>query len=341
MDNRYILQNTLNELGIKSYSDYVKNVEIWDEFDTRVFHGGQEKLSLLRDAAKLYYDNYQKQQREGQFIIVDPADFSDNQISNYMCLFPKRSLIETEPFLTYFDSTPFDCEMYYMAPNDFYNQYFRFRELINRNVAYLYPVYQFGSEYDNGKQEGIAAIYDYHEVRPINNAVKVSQKGNFNRIVQSDEMFYLAFPWLYNARTEDYCEICDRYPAEFDALALAVEKIALSNDGQQDFKSNVLFDMKEALTNIRISYEKRQAELLAKGIAAVVGITLTCIPLLTKELFCNFDPTILSTIIGSATLVDSKALLNDFLSIKTESHLNPYWVLWEWKHKSEKKSHLV
>ena len=79
MDNTSILQNTLKELGIDSYGDYVEKVKNWNNFDTRVFRGGQEKLNLLRNAAKTYYNTYQKTQSKGQFIIVDPADFSDNQ----------------------------------------------------------------------------------------------------------------------------------------------------------------------------------------------------------------------------------------------------------------------
>ena len=41
------IDTTLWNLGISSFSDYEKKVTDWESFDTRVWHGGQEKIDSL------------------------------------------------------------------------------------------------------------------------------------------------------------------------------------------------------------------------------------------------------------------------------------------------------
>lgn len=141
----------------------------------------------------------------------------------------------------------------------------------------------------------------------------------------------MAFPWLYNARTDDFIEICDKYPSEFDCLANAIEKIAQASNGQTNLQSDVLKELKDALVNIQISYEKKKAALKVKGITTVVGIALTCVPFTVTNYFNNFDPSLLQTILGSASILGSKDILNDFFSLKRGGNFNPYWVIWKWK----------
>lgn len=243
-----------------------------------------------------------------------------------MCLFPKRALIETSTLLTYVDSTPFDCEEYDLPPDDFMEQYFRFQNLIQYDIAFLYPVNQ-----DEERRTGAISIFDSNLVKPQKNVADVSQNGILNRILQRSDMFYMAFPWLYNANTDDFIEICDKNPAEFDCLANAVEKIAQASNRQLDLQTDVLKELKDALVNIQISFEKKKAILKTKGIAAMVGIALTCVPFVVSNYFDNFDPSLLQTIIGSASILGSKDILADFFSLKKDGNLDPFWVIWKWK----------
>lgn len=143
-----------------------------------------------------------------------------------MCLFPKRALIETSALLSYIDMTPHNGVSYDLPPNDFMKQYFRFRNLVQHNIAFLYPI---NTQEETNKLDG--TIFDSTSIIPLKNVADVSQNGNLNRILQQPDMFYMAFPWLYNARTDDFIEICGKYPSEFECLANAVEKIAQASNG--------------------------------------------------------------------------------------------------------------
>lgn len=322
----------LDEMGIFSYDEYIAKIKIWEDFDNRVFRGGQEKIDALRDLVVNYYDSYQYNQLTGQYISVNPRLYHNDLISNYMCLFPKRALIETSSLLSYIDMTPHNGESYDLPPNDFMKQYFQFKNLIQHNIAFLYPI---NTHEETNKLDG--TIFDSTSIIPLKNVADVSQNGNLNRILQRPDIFYMAFPWLYNARTDDFIEICDKYPSEFDYLANAVEKIAQASNGQTDLQTDVLAELKDAMVNIQISFEKKKADLKSKGITTVVGIALTCVPFAVSKYFENFDPSLLQTILGSASIIGGKDILEDFFSLKKEGNLNPYWVIWKWKQTTKAK----
>lgn len=329
---KHFIQTTLEEMGIFSYDDYIEKIKIWEDFDNRVFQGGQEKIDALRDLVVNYYDSYQYNQLSGQYISVNPRLCHNDLISNYMCLFPKRALIETSSLLSYIDMTPHNGESYDLPPNDFMKQFFQFKNLIQHNIAFLYPI---NTHEETEKLDG--TIFDSTSIIPLKNVANVSQNGNLNRILQQPDIFYMAFPWLYNARTDDFIEICDKYPSEFDCLANAVEKIAQASNGQTDLQTDVLTELKDAMVNIQISFEKKKATLKSKGITTVVGIALTCVPFAVSKYFENFNPSLLQTILGSASIIGGKDILEDFFSLKKEGNLNPYWVIWKWKQTTKSK----
>lgn len=317
---------TLEEMGITSYEDYKEKMKIWENFDNRVWRGGQEKIDTLRDLVVSYYNSYQYSQLSGQYISVNPQFYHDSLIANYMCLFPKRALIETSTLLSYIDMTPQDGESYDLPPNDFMKQYFRFEKLIQHNIAFLYPI-----KTDEEESGFNGTIYDSTSIIPLKNVADVLQSGNLNRIIRRPDMFYVAFPWLYNAKTDDFIEICDKYPSELDCFTNAIERIAQASNGKADLQTDVLLELKEALANIQISFEKKKAVLKRKGITTVVGVALTCIPFTVANYFDNFDPTVLQTVLGSASILGSKDILDKFFALKTEGNTNPYWVIWKWK----------
>lgn len=184
---------------------------------------------------------------------------------------------------------------------------FRFQKIIGHNIAHLYPIRTNEEVY---QLQG--SVFDSTSIIPLKNVADVSQNGNFNRIITNPNMFYMAFPWLYNARTDDFIEICDKYPSEFDCLANTIERIAQASNGKTDLYDDVLIDLKEALINIQISFEKKKSTLKAKGITAMVGLALTCIPFAVPHFFNDYDPALLKTILGSASIIGSGDLLNDF-----------------------------
>lgn len=323
------LRQALKKMDISSYANYQEKVNEWEDFNNRVFHGGQKKIDALRDLVVRYYDSYQYKRLSGQYISVKPNSCHDKLIDNYMCLFPKRSLIETSTLLTYLDRTPHQGEEYGLPPNDFFKHYFRFEKVIQNHIAFLYPI---GT--DEETQQFTESKYKCCSIEPLKNVAEVSQDGMFCKIIQKPDVFYLAFPWLYNANTDDYIELCDKYPSEFELLAVTIEKIAQASNGESDLHTDVLLNLKEALCNIQISFDKKKSALKTKGITAIMGLAITCIPFASPYFLHNFNPTLFQAIIGSTTLLGSKDILENFFSLKKEGIENPYWVLWKWKQKT-------
>lgn len=314
----------LQKLGIHSYSDYQKKVVDWEEFDTRVWHGGQEKIDSLRQIAVDYYQAYQDNQPLGQYISICPDVFPDNQISNYMCLFPKRSLIETSALLSYYDLTPHDGEIYDMPPNDFFKQYFRFRNIISHGIAHLYPI----SEKEEDNRTGVVSS---SSIIPLKNVAEVNPGSNWTKAVCDPHRMFVALPWLYNASSDDFLEITEKYPLEFEHFSHAIENIALANNSETDLQKRIYIDLRDAIDNIQIACEKEKAKLKTQGITTFVGIALTCLPFAKPQLFSSFDPSVYQTVIGGASILDGLNLLENFVSLKKEGIENPYWVIWKWK----------
>lgn len=324
------LEEVLRELDIFSLEDYERLVPQWTAVENRT-HGGQEKIDALRLAVTEYYYNFTRNRLlSGQFISVIPAEIRPGlNIENYMCLFPKRTMVETTSLCSFVDLSMQNGGNYDMPPDDFYRQYFRYKRLIDVDIAHLYPV---NDQFDSN--DGAKAIVDSSNIIRLKNVAHVSQKGQFSKVIQRANIFYLAFPWLYNADTETYLDICSCYPAEFENLANTIEKLALASNDGSDFQDAALKDLKDALTNIQVAFDKKRLSLKSKGIPAVLGIALTCIPYALSNFFTNFNPDLFRTIIGGASLFSSTTLLNSFYNLKYESIENPFWVIWEWRRRT-------
>ena len=320
------IHNTLQKFGINSYPEYKQKIAAWESFDTRVWHGGQEKIDSLRQLVVDYYESYQDDQLTGQYISISPDSFSDNRIANYMCLFPKRSLIETSALLTYLDIVPHDGESYDMPPNDFFKQYFRFQNLLTHDIAHLYPI----SDKEENETTG-PYIYTVPSIIPLKNVADVNPGQNLTKVANDPNRLFVSFPWLYNAHSDDFIEISEKYPLEFEHFTHAIENIALANNGECDLQKQIYIDLRDALDNIQIACEKEKAKLKVKGITTFVGIALTCLPFIKPDLLSGIDLTAFQSIIGGASIVDGLSLIEDFVSLKKEGVEDPYWVIWKWK----------
>lgn len=321
------LASVLRELEISSFDEFQNKVEKWEQFDCRVWKDGQDKIDSLRQAVVDYYSTIPN--ISGQYISIN-SQLDDVELDNYMCIFPKRTLIETDALYSYIDLAPHNGSSYDKPPVNFFQNYFRYEKLIRKNISYLYPIGLSGEE-----KIGLENTFDAGMVIPIKNVAEVTRQGNFQTILQRPDIFYLAFPWLYNTDTEYYVEICDKHPSEFDCFANAIEKIALASNGKNDLNETVLLELKEAITNIQIAHEKKKSALKAKGVATALGIVLSYIPFALSNFFDNFDPKILSAIIGSASILGSKDIISGFIELKKESNTNPFWVVWKWKQSTD------
>lgn len=332
MVDRYTsIKLVLKELGINSYNDYQARVNEWEKTGMRLCRGSQRNIDSLRQLVVDDFQRFKLQPLLGQYISINPDQIQNIQMDNYMCIFPNHILVETDTLFTRIPSKSFTTK-YDLPPNDYFKQFFRYEPLIKRNIVNLYPVKEQESISDYPVRKTFDEILEYSPVAPLENVVYASQEGNLSRVVQRADYFYVAFPWLYNANTDVYLEICDKYPAEFENLSNAIEKISRASNCGDNFNDNVLRELRDALINIQIAFDKKRSLLKSKGITTVLGWMLTCIPFALSALFHNIDPQLCAGIIGNTSLVKSTDLLNDFFGSKSAGIEDPFWVIWKWKN---------
>lgn len=321
MQTSKYLERSLADLNIYSIEDYQNYVSRWRTGP------GQENTNQVREIVKSYYYKMIREttHQEGQFISINSKEvLFDESLDNYMCFFPKRTLIETDTLMT-FHHDLFTDEIYNKPPDNFFEMYFELESLISRGIVHLYPV---------NTQHNPSAYQDSNQIVRRANVAQVYTENNFKCVQHKKDMFYFAFPWLYQARTEDYIEICDKNPAAFDYFANSISKVARACTGlDTNLNDEVFREIRDALLEIEHEFEKRKAYLKRKGVTTAVGLALTFVPFAVSKFFDNFNPDLFSGFLGGATIRDGYELISEFWN--NDFTDNPYWVIWKWKRESK------
>ena len=319
MDSKLFLENSLKDLGIYNLSDYEKHVLYWHTLE------GQEQINQVRDIVIKYYYQMVKEtsQKNGQFISINSQKvLIDESLNKYMCFFPQRTLIETDTLMTFHDYST--DKIFNKPPDQFFKMYFKLETLITHGIVHLYPV---------NFQNHSASYQDSNQIVRRANVAEVYVPNDIKTIQHKKDMFYIGFPWLYQARTEDFIEICDKNPAAFEYFANSINKIASACTGADNLNDDVFTDIKDALIEIESEFEKRREYLKRKGKTTVVGLVLTFIPYIVNGFFDNFNPELYSAFLGGSTLHNGLELLSEFWN--NDFTNNPYSVVWDWKQKTD------
>ena len=106
-----------------------------------------------------------------------------------------------------------------------------------------------------------------------------------------------------------------------------IQKLVKENPAINANEIAEMLSVKAEEVRYRIKLMKKLGEITRRG-ATKAG---ECVPFAVSNYFDNFDPSMLQTILGSASILGSKDILEDFFSLKKEGNVNPYWVIWRWK----------
>lgn len=144
----------------------------------------------------------------------------------------------------------FTDEIYNKPPDNFFEMYFELEALINRGIVHLYPV---------NTQHSPSSYQDSNQIVRRANVAQVYTENNFKSVQHKKYMFYFAFPWLYQSRTEDYIEICDENPAAFDYFANSISKVARACTGlDTNLNDEVFREIRDAFLEIENAFESRK-----------------------------------------------------------------------------------
>ncbi len=95
----------------------------------------------------------------------------------------------------------------------------------------------------------------------------------------------------------------------------------------------LIAEIKDAFIDIRIALEKKSIELNKKGLATVVGVVLTTIPMLIPKDIANISPDLIAGLLGATTLIGTvPPLLDSFIDKRAEKKDNPYWLAHQYNY---------
>lgn len=315
----------LKDAGVSSFDDLLK---------LDLSHGkllSAQKYSWVAGLASIlntmYYDT-EKHIGElgGQFFLVDEMKKEYAQdLMKYSCLFPDRMVVSAGEF-HYLDDPN-----YAFVDIDFFRKLFLGKDLLLRNIVHISPFY-LCTDIKKGEGDIKNAMLEYLTL-PKENEKKIayldragSGEESIHPVIQS---ISVALPWLKNASIDDYVDIISQNKNEFLNYNNYLSHLSQESEDTQDFIARYTQDYEEATTNIRISLEKKRAELKRKGFFTALSICLTIIPIVLPQ---NIGITngILSTILGGGTINSLIDFVPEAMSMKDIEKENSFWVLWKW-----------
>lgn len=264
----------------------------------------------------------------GQYFIVDNMSCINwDKISKYSCFFPDRTVISAGSLVKANDD-----EILLEAKVLF--NFFWGRPILCNGIADLCPMKELMIPNSNHWNEILKHFGENKDSR-----LAYLNKCGTNRINEKLlNHLFVAMPWIYDARLEDYFEIIQKYKDEFANYNSYISKMAKVASNEFELTRSLATEMRESIIDIQIALEKKQHELRAKGITSTVGLCLTVIPALVPALSQIIDPLILSSILGGGTLMEGLKIISEYNAGKCEKRNDPFWIMWKWNSKISPKT---
>lgn len=276
----------------------------------------QERMNVVENRSEVL---------TGQYFMVDNMSCVNwDKISKYSCFFPERTIISAGSIVgTNDDEVLLDASTLF--------NFFWGRPILCNGIAELCPVKEMKIAKTNRWNE----ILDYFDKSKDSRLAYLNKCGTHKINDKLLNHLFIAMPWIYDARLEDYFEIIQKYKDEFANYNSYISKIAKVANNEFDLTQSLAADMKESIIDIQIALEKKQHELKVKGIASTVGLCLTVIPALVPALSQIIDPILLSSILGGGTLMEGLKVVSEYNAGKCEKKDNPFWIMWKWNSQTK------
>jgi len=147
---------------------------------------------------------------------------------------------------------------------------------------------------------------------------------------------FIALPWLYGARTEDYLEIINKHSKNYEQYRMLIYQLLKSFKYGETNMEDLCYNIKYAHSEMQSHLEITKKILYSKGIQTVIGLAFTFIPLffeLPSELI-----TTLQTIFGTTSLNNVISLfIEEKQKLKKYNIKSPYYITYKWEKMSTKK----
>ena len=261
----------------------------------------------------------------GIFFTFEGTGENVKMLSKYSCIFPNRTIIQSSVLLHDINKSSDNFNDFISDDIGFVKNYFFYKQIIRNHIAIFAPCYIEATDLTQTD-----VIYNKDNIAFLNKQTNQEE-------VECLETLNFAVPWLYNSRIEDYIELKQKYNTQFECLNLHISNLSKMALGKQEFTNQIIHEMKDSCNEMTCLLQKKQSELKAKGIYTILGLCMTSIPYIIKDIQQIIDPTFLSALIGSSSMKELLETTKDFNTIKNLNRDNPFWLLWKWKLKTEKK----
>lgn len=261
---------------------------------------------------------YNISNKGGQFFCIEDKQSDIANVSKYLCFFPERGLIKTiAPSISLDD---YNLPYYPTLKRDYLVKYFEYHELMAHDIIDLYPSIDLNAYCDPvfelGQHENIAFL---------------SNAGcGIQNYEAKQQGLFLAFPWIYSARVEDFIELQSKYSIEFRQYNNIIAKISHESKNINDFNNSVLLEAEKAYGELTLLFKQKKRDLLRRGIMTTIGIAFTFLPTVFPDLSKIIDPKLYTTIVGGSTVCDTLNKFSNLFELSDLGKQNPFWITWKW-----------
>ena len=317
------IDNILKGEGLRRASDINSLKQDGKRISSKDYPWIKDIVQILREKAEIAKGRISIQ--SGQYFLVDNMSCINwDKISKYSCFFPERTIISAgATFSAADDNTVFlDAIMLF--------NFFWGKPVLCNGIADLCPT----TEYSFQSSE---VVYKFSDMLEECQKSKIALLNKCGTSQINDKLLnhlFIAMPWIYQARLEDYFEIIQKYKTEFANYNSYIASIAKVATNEFELTQQLVSEMRESIIDIQISLEKKQHELKSKGIVTAIGLCLTAIPHVIPSLSNYIDPSLLTAVLGGGSLMECLKLISDYHSDKNSKNDNPFWVLWKWNSKT-------
>jgi hypothetical protein len=254
-----------------------------------------------------------------------------NLRAKYSCLFPRRMLFLSHQFVHW------EMEDEIGIPLDFFPLLFALEPVLKSGLAHLLPSRMNRKEFDPDVGEVSNQMIGTWHLRQAKENVEIPASGSGykdlesamrqQKLVEADTQL-MTLPWLLGARLEDYVDVVQEFPEEFELYSGSLAKF-LKTDKDVD-ATEWIKEISHGVRRIDVIFKNKQRELNAKGLDVGVGMLFTLGTLFLPEALASMKPA-LAALFSSKTAYDGIRWFYDYQQAAKLLSSENYWIMWRLK----------
>lgn len=251
--------------------------------------------------------------------------------SNYSCVFPKRVVFLTAPFIR-FEAGFFGDVTELAIPLDFFSQLFSLKPALINELTVLLPRWVISRDED-GTISRHCGVYNIEESK---GTFSITSGGyGYSQLIETqselkislDNKQLLKTPWLVGGNLQQFVDLVSEHSDEFFLYTSAISKFFDSEDVTEKKLLEWLQNLAIATKELDVAFKRKRQELAWKGVDVGIGVVCTIASLFIPNSYVAAQIAI-PTLFGSKTVYDVLTWLRDYKTAKDALGTAQQWLLW-------------